>query len=244
MSGVAPEQVMADMATFADPAANTNMDDFKRAAEQREKQMKRDAKQMGVNAKKIDDLAKFAEATKVEDDTDAKARVLRKINGYQREFPERLVHCKVPKTFGAKATLEELKIHLADIEHELGKHGGLEVAKVGFVYLCGAIEDIQARTKILPYNLEHFGDFGQQCLQDRKMADGSVSQTTMVPLLKEFVVKYDDWFSTRVESRILLELIGLMRVCHKFNTDPTLKQRMTAAEQPASNAAAQAARKL
>jgi len=245
MNGVPAEQVMADMAAFIDPAINSNMDDFKRAAEQKEKLAKRDAKQMGVNAKKIEEVMKLAEETKQEDDTDAKAKVLRKINGYMREFPERLIHCKVPKTFSAKATLEELKIHLADIEHELGKSGGLEVAKKGFVTLCGLIEQVQEKTKILPYNLQHYGKIAEQSLQDRMMPDGKVSEAPMVPLLKEFVVKYDDWFSTRVESRILLEMLGMMVVCHKFNTDTVAQQRVEASTQKtAPPATAAAAKKL
>lgn len=233
------------MAMFVDPAANSNLDDFKRASEQKEKQTKRDAKQMGVNAKKVEEVMKFAEASKVEDDSDAKARILRKINGYQREFPERLVHCKVPKTFGAKATLEELKIHLADIEHELGKSGGLEVAKKGFVAVCGLIEQFQEKTKILPYNLQHYGKIAEQSLQDRMMEDGKVSEAPMIPLLKEFVVKYDDWFSTRIETRILLEMLGMMVICHKFNTDTTAQRTIqTATQKTAAPEAAKAARKL
>lgn len=246
MSGLPPDIVSADMATFVDPAANSNLENFARATEQREKQMKRDAKAMGVNAKKLEETVKFAEATKIpEDDTDAKAKILRKINGYQREFPERLVHCKVPKTFGAKATLEELKIHLADIEHELGKTGGLEVAKRGFVVVCGLIEQMQERTKILPYNLQHYSKIAEQSLQDRLMPDGKVSEAPMIPLLKEFMVKYDDWFSTRVEARFILEMVGLMAICHKMNTDATVQQRMAAATtQTAQAETAKAARKL
>ncbi len=246
MSGLPADIVSADMATFVDPAANSNLDDFKRAAEQREKLMKRDAKMMGMNTKKLEETVKFAEATKLpEDDTDAKAKILRKINGYQREFPERLVHCKVPKTFGAKATLEELKIHLADIEHELGKSGGFEMVKRGFVVLCGLVEQGQEKFHVLPYNLTHYGKIAEQSLQDRMMPDGKISEAPMIPLLKEFAVKWDDWFSTRVEARILLEMMGMMAICHKMNTDATMQQRMnTATAQPAQAETAKAARKL
>lgn len=246
MSGVPPDVVMADMAAFTDVGANSNLEDFKRATEQREKMAKRDAKATGVSAKKVEEVMKFAEISKPpEDDTDAKAKVLRKINGYFREFPDRLQHCKVPKTFGAKATLEEMKIHLSDIEHELGKSGGLEVAKRGFVMLCGFIEQAQEKTKILPYNLQHYSKIAEQSLQDRLKEDGNISEAPMIPLLKEFVVKYDDWFSTRVETRILLEMLGMMATCHRFNTDQVAQQHMAAARNTAAAPeVAKAAKKL
>lgn len=125
-----------------------------------------------------------------EDDTDKKAAIMRKIASYTREFPEKLADVKVPKTFATKATLEEMKMVLADIEHELGKSGAVEIVRNGFISLCSAIEQFQEKTHTLPYNLTNFGKMAEFSASYVKQPDGRTKEGEMVPLLKEFSIKY------------------------------------------------------
>lgn len=170
------------------------------------------------------------------DDADVKAGLLRKIAAYEREFSDRLDGVKVPKTFGAKASVEELKVRLADIEHELGKSGAMDYVRQGFVHMCKAIEGFQERSHVLPYNLKNFGDAAVVSVNTYQLPDGSVQVGHMLPLLKEFSIKYSDWFSSRVEMRILVAMAGMMAEVHRINEQaPEVAKKAT---KKTSNAAA------
>jgi hypothetical protein len=153
-----------------------------------------------------------------EDDTEARASILRKIQAYEREFGDRLGDIKTAKSFTAKANLDELKVRLADIEHELGKQGAFDIVRQGYVQLCKGIESFQERSHVLPYNLKNFGEAGLISASEFSLPDGSVQKGSMIPLLKEFSIKYSDWFSQRVEMRILIQMVGMMAEVHRINT--------------------------
>lgn len=153
------------------------------------------------------------------DDTEKRAAILRKISAYMQEFPQRLQHIKIPKTFGERATLDELKLLLADVEHELGKGGALDYVRQGFVKVCEGIESFNGRTKVLPYNLSNFGSAAVISVNDFQLADGTIQRGNMIPLLKEFSIKYSDWFSSRVEMRILVAMMGMMAEVHRMNSE-------------------------
>lgn len=204
-------QAAQDIAMFSEIGQNSNIDE--KAPKKPAKKVERAEKPM--TEKEIRTVA--AQFNPPIDDTDAKASVLRKIKAYEREFPEKLANMKTTKATEAKASLEELKIRLKDIEHELGKSGGLDMVRIGFVELCKGIERVQERTNILPYDLTHFGEVAVEAVNPRITADGSVHVGEVVPLLQEFVIKHDDWFSTRVEVRLALQVFSMMSAVDKMN---------------------------
>ncbi len=207
-------QAAQDLAMFSEVGQNSNLDE--KASKKPARKVERAEKSM--TEKEIRTVA--AQFNPPVDDTDAKASVLRKIKAYEREFPEKLANMKTTKATEAKASLEELKIRLKDIEHELGKSGGLDMVRIGFVELCKGIERVQLRTNVLPYDLTHFGEVAVEAVNPRiNPVDGSVQVGEVVPLLQEFVIKHDDWFSTRVEVRLALQVFAMMSAVDKMNKE-------------------------
>lgn len=243
-SGLDGATIAADMAAFGDIEQNSNFLDeiagIRPAEGKKEPKPRRQSKETVVTKKDLEAL----QQQPVIDDAAQKAAVERKIHAYMEKFPEKLNGFKLPKGFESRSTLEQLKKHLANIEHELGKSGGLELAKRGLVWLCQGVEKLQSQSHILPYNLTHFGDIAQQAVTDRQLPDGKISQGPMIPLLEEFVIKYDAWFSSKIESRIALELFSLMLLTHKMNTDGQVQAAMQGAQKKVSFAAAEAAKKV
>ena len=222
-----PSQVSEDFSAFAPDSEKTNAE-LQAMMKQQEKLAKRDAAQAKITAKQHEAAAKLIEVTKEQDDSDAKAAILRKIDAYQKNFKDRLQHVKVTKNTGAKASLEELKIHLADIENELGKSGGYAMARALFVNGCQKIEQVEAHYGILGMDLTHLGKVAEQSVSKRKGADGKIEDGPIEPLLQEFVIKYDSWFSTRVEIRLAIAVVELMAATHKMNSSE-VKEFMKAA---------------
>lgn len=173
------------------------------------------------------------------DDSEKKAAVLRKITSYMQEFPQRLQGIKIPKTAGERASLEELKMLLADVEHELGKSGSFDYVKQLFVKACEGVEKFNEERHILPYNLTHLGEVAVIQANDFRLEDGTVQHGEMVPLLKEISIKYGDWFSSRVEMRFLVAMAGLMSTVHKINTEaPAVAQKANTKKASGKSAAA------
>ena len=130
----------------------------------------------------------------LEDDSAQKAAVMRKITSYLREFPDKLGEHKLPKAFTQKATLAEMKMLLSDLEHEMGKSGAFDIVRSGFISLCSGIEQFQAKTKTLPYNLTNYGKMAEFSASHVRQPDGNIKTGEMVPLLKEFSIKYGKLF--------------------------------------------------
>lgn len=178
----------------------------------------------------------------LEDDSAAKAAVMRKITSYLREFPDKLGEHKLPKAFTQKATLAEMKMLLSDLEHEMGKSGAFDIVRSGFISLCSGIEQFQAKTKTLPYNLTNYGKMAEFSASHVRQPDGNIKTGEMVPLLKEFSIKYADWFSQRVEIRIALQMMSMMAELHRINTEvPVMAEK---AQKKASSSTAASAKNL
>lgn len=225
-------QVKADMNMFVDQFNNTN----ELADEKKSK------KEKAPPAPKVS----FAPAETLvppEDDSEAKASVMRKINAYEREFPEQLGEVKTTKQFAAKATLEEMKMKLADIEHELGKGAAFSFVTTGYQQACATIERIQASNPILPWNITNLGEASKLASSVYQLPDGSIHKGHMIAPLKELSIKYSDWFSQRVEVRIILGTIQMMQEVHRINTEGP-KVAKAAQEKKAPPKAAAAAKNL
>lgn len=244
-------QVSADAANFAAAASESSASaPYTKAMASKTEQAAREAKQEKISMKQLEQMEKLSVETRATDEADAKASLMRKINAYQRDFKERLGGLK-PMAKGAelKATAEELKMHLSDIEYELGKQGGYDIARYGFIEGMKKIEEFNAKYGYIKKNLTGFGTLAEQFVTARQVEDPNtgdikIMEGPMTPTLKEFVIKYDDWFSTRVEVRMLIQVIEMMNVCDRINSGE-LKQQFAAAQtKPASSAAAAKAKKL
>jgi len=221
-------QVKADMNMFVDGFNNSN-----ELAEE-----KKSKKEKAPPAPKVS-FAPSETLVPPEDDSEAKASVMRKINAYEREFSEQLSEVRTTKQFAAKASLEEMKMKLADIEHELGKGAAFSMVVAGYQQACATIEKVQAKTPFLPWNIANLGEASKLASSVYQLPDGSVHKGNMIAPLKELSIKYSDWFSQRVEVRIILGTIQMMQEIHRINTEgPKVAQAANEKKATAKTAAA------
>ena len=124
-------QVQDDFASFSAPDPKVAAANAKKQEAARKKEAELQKKLKPQQMKAADDLTK---KMKEEDEAVLKADLIQQLHDYMkliREYhPERAEFLKVPKNFGAKNTVEELRIWIRDVQTELGKKGGLEFAKV------------------------------------------------------------------------------------------------------------------
>lgn len=222
MNDLGDAQVMADMKEFTQeaPEAVTLAQKLK---ERMEAQRKHDEKLL--KPEQIKSARKFAEDMKHEDEKEDKAKVLRKIMSYLHTFPHLKERIHLPKAFGAKQSLDELHAVLSDIEHELGKQGGMEILSTLYFSALEFAEEAHHRFNPFGWRLDNLSAFARAQTQNPE-------KDRITPILAELAIKYDDWFSSSVEKRFILMNLTLFAAVHKMN-DPEVKQYQQAATQKA-----------
>lgn len=238
MASIPPAQVTADFAAFQQTTPGEAS-----FAKKLQEQQQKDAKkaEAALKPEQLKMAQKFIDQTKEEDQADKKAALLRKLTAYLKRYPDRLEFVKVPKTVGLKNTVEELKVYVADVEHELGRQGALDNVRTLYVEAMKGIETACEGVNPFGYNFTHLGrvaESGCAIVIDEK---GEKHEGRVVPLLEEFSIKHDDWFSTSIEVRLLLMTRQLMLECHRMNTSENgefMKKAQTTKASAASRAAA------
>jgi len=223
-----PAQIAADFAAFQQQPPN-EVHFAQKMAEQQEKQRAADEKLFSKKAAKVIDLAN---EIKEEDDSPQRAAVMRKINSYQNEFPARLEHMKIPK--GAafqKLTLDELKLLLANIQHEMGKKGGKALIYAGYMQLMVQGEQ---NGPLVGLNLQHLEAAASQNVYPRKLDDGTFVKGNIGELLDEVAIKYEDWLSQSVEVRLTVATVEMVLAVHRMNTNGSKEMIQKATETAAS----------
>jgi len=244
MPSLPPSQVSDDFAAFQQTTPQ-DASFAKKLREQQEKDAKKaeaalKPKQLEM-AQKLIDLGK---EQKEEETADLKAPLIRKINAYLKRYPDRLEHVKIPKTFGVKNTVDELKVFVKDIEHELGKKSGFEIARFAYVEGMKFLESTSATYNPFNLNLTNLGKLAEANTAVIVNKDGSRQEGPIAPVLEEFTIKHDNWFSTSVEVRLVITTMELVMACHRMNSPEVQATVKTAQTTPASTTAKNAAKNL
>ena len=208
-------------------AGDTAMFDLKppvdKTAQAAKKKQQDELKKRDLEMKKkqMEMTEKLIETTKDEDTADERASLVRKIHAYNKKFPEKLKGMNVTQAKGQKATIEELRQQLSDIEHELGKSGGIELAVEAYVGAMKTAEQIHYSWNPLKLKLTGLGQVTE------------ANTGKLMELLEEFAIKHERWFSQSVEVRILGFTAMLIRAVHAANTEAELKSAQKAQQAPA-----------
>lgn len=216
-------QAQEDFKTFmeADPALKKEQ---KKEADAAKKQKGELTKEQVKLAGKFTEEMKQQKQEQVE--AKEKEELIRKLGDYiahmKQYYPEKLEALKVPKTFGAKNTLQELRVWVLQAEHELNKTGGLQTLEAAWRHGFAALEKFNSQFDPLGLDLTNLGTAAKFSLEPRQV---QTEQGVIVvpgpakPLLSEFAVKYSSWFSSSVEWRL-----GLMVVQMVIAVDTANKQ--------------------
>ena len=210
-------QVQEDFASFSAP-------DPKVAAANRKKQEAAEKKeadlQKRLKPEQLKAASKLTEKMKDENEAVIKADLIQKLTDYMKlikEYhPERLQWLKIPSTFGAKTSIEQLRIWIRDCQTELGKKGGLDFAMILWKEGFKQLENVSERTGLA--DLEGLGRVAELSITPRRMPDGEIVPGPATPTLAEFCVYHSAWFSTSVNMRMALLVGNMVQEVHRMNT--------------------------
>jgi len=208
--------VQEDFAAFSAP-------DPKQAAAEakiREAQMKKEADlEKKLKPQQMKAAAELTEQMKSEQEAVMKADLIQKLHDYlklMKEYhPERLEFLRIPKNFGAKNSIEELRVWIRDCETELSKKGGLEFAKVLWVE---GFKNLELLSEYTPAKFQGLGQVAELMIRDRQLQDGTIVHGPAIPTLAEFCVYHSNWFQTSVDVRMLLMVGNMLADVHRYNT--------------------------
>lgn len=209
-----------DFAAFTapDPAAMASQ---KKEAETKAKE--REKKEKILKPEQLKAAKELTESMKADKEASEKSDLIQRIRDYlkliQEYHPERLEYVRVPKTFGPKNTVDELRVWVKDLENELGKKGGLDTVKMLWVE---GLKLAEKSGSMFGLNLKGCGIVAENSVANRQLPDGSVVVGPAVPTLAEFAVKYSSWFSTSVEMRLALMTMNIISAVHRMNSGADL----------------------
>ena len=141
----------------------------------------------------------------VEDENLFKNAEIRKITKYLKAFPQKLDGLKLPRDLSRKS-LSELKELRKLVEHELGSSAPIDLLGLGYIALMKKAEEQKSSLEFLGMNLSGLGRVAETTFTD-----------TMRPLFEEFVIKYDEYFTSKVEVRIVQATISVFLQTHRLN---------------------------
>ena len=213
--------VSADFQNFPQTEPQTAKEIKARKAKD-EAMAKRDKKLM--EERQFQAADKLVAATKEKDAEDQRAaefderiKVIRKIRSYVKAFPDSLKEFGLTSSKEAKMSLEELKIHLIDIEYHLGKRGGAELLASGFKEGLRNLDMV---------NLAFGNPFNLNLKNIDKVADAQM-KPKFDPLFTELVCKYENLFSVSVEARLVVAVVELVMTVNRVNKmDDALRKPM------------------
>lgn len=199
MDGIAS----ADAKRFGAPVPNKQT--AKVQKQESQKLTKKQIEAMKQMNKVVDE--KKAERT-VEQEAAERAQLLRKIQNYQKHFPEKTAGL-APKRMSVKHSATELKTIVEQIETELGMSGGIEFVVNSFSNAGSVLENLTDRWNPLGLQLR-----GPISLDQTLRAN----RANWEPLAVEFAIKYERWFCMGVEARIISFFATLVLTVHRANS--------------------------
>lgn len=236
---ISAAQVQSDMSAFSQAPpeerekAEKEMAKRQKEAEARMKAAKKQAELL--QPKQLEMAQKLVDLEKEEDSPEEKARLIRKIQAYLKKFKGRLENVTIPKTFSAKNSVEDLRGYIATIEAELGRKGGAEIAQRLYVEGLKAVESYTNHGQLVGMNLHNLGLVAEGQTLQRRLPSGEIITPPIGVLLEEFAIKYDDWFTSSVETRLLVATAEMVLAVHKMNSPEAQEGLRRAQETEASD---------
>jgi hypothetical protein len=156
----------------------------------------------------LDAVEKLSDAAKHEREADEKSILVRRINQYYSAFADRITY-KLPRNFGVKQTLEEVKDVLRNVELDLHASGSADYACMLYEQGIGMVQDLSKW-----YNPLKLALSGPKA--DLK---GTVEaqRSAWVPIMQELAIKYERWFAVGPERRLLFFTASLITQVHRAN---------------------------
>lgn len=210
-------QIASDMAAFSAPPPAEAAAAAKERA-RREKDNK-------VTPDQIKAAKELAEQIKEEKEATTKALLIRQLMDYlkhiQEFYPERVQYLNIPKNFQTKATIEQLRVYIADVKAELGKKSGLETLKVLWTQAGIAFEKLNENERF-GLKVQGLGQAAENSVLSRRVTlpDGSTQVVVgpAIPTLAEFAVAHSNWFQSSVDWRMCMMAVELVMGVHRMNS--------------------------
>lgn len=149
-----------------------------------------------------------------EDEENEKAEIRLKIDRYYSVFFDRLRFEK-PK-LSVKSSIEDHRLSLSTVEKDLNSANGLTALKMMVRGMFGFLEATTASIPELGLNLSGL---------DNAFA---TNEKSLEPTLEEMSIKHASWFAVSVERRLVYELMQIIAMTHKMNTDSEFAAKMHA----------------
>lgn len=187
----------------------------------REAMAKRDKQ---IEERQFKAAEKLVAATKEKDQEDERAaelderiKVIRKIRSYVKAFPDSLREFSLTPAKEAKMSLEELRIHLQDIENHLGKRGGTDLLVTMFK---------EGFTNLEWFNMVIGNPFNLNLTNMDKVVQAQM-KPKFEPLFTELICKYENLFSMSVEARLVIAVAETVMTVNRVNQmDEALRKPM------------------
>lgn len=227
MPSLPPGMITDDVAMFA-PTPKDGKGLARKMMDEQAKLEARD-KPPKISSAQLKAAEKVGEAMQETQEKPQREMYIRKITAYKKKFAEKLQDIAVPKDLSKKSAFE-LKLMHDEIVATLGRSSGVELCAFAVATGMKWGEQLHYTWNPAKLNLSGLG-----------AATEAAMPTTFLPLLEEFVIKYDSWFTSSVETRIVQAVIGLVMAVHRANSDQS-KQFMERATQ--KNASADLSEKL
>lgn len=215
-------QAADDFTAFTAPDPETAAQLKKKSAAAKEKNK--------ITPENLKAAEKLGEDLKAEKEAGKKSELIQRISDYIKHikefYPERVEFIKVPKTYGPKNSVAELTVWVKDLENELGKRGGLDVAKVVYVEAFTWLEKLNEKTDLGLKGIEMAARMslanrryepGTMIPGTARISEGEIVPGPAVPTLAELCVKYSSWMSASVEVRFGLMIANMISSVRRAN---------------------------
>lgn len=167
---------------------------------------------------------------KEEKDALEKAALIRKIQEYlkliRKYHPEKEEFIKVPKNFGLRTPLPELKVVLDDIQAELSRSSAVDSMKWIWMEGFSQWEKLNEGERF-GMKMNGIGMAARNAVLSRQMPDGTIIPGPSVPLLEEFVIEYPGLFQSSVKFRLAQEVIQMIVAVHRMNASMDVQRAAT-----------------
>lgn len=163
-----------------------------------------------VTKAELDAVDQLATASRHQDEIARKTQIVRQVEQYYKRCGDRIDY-KKPRGFSTKMTLAELEEVQANVEMDLNAHGGQKYAALMFQQGVGFFQDVTVNW-FNPLDLALAGPKA-----DLK-GTVAVSEKEWRPIVEELAIKYERWFASGPERRLLMFMASMVMQVHGANT--------------------------
>lgn len=212
MPALPPGMVAMDNSLFKNAAQGNKKPVTRELQEEQEKAAKQEKPapapkaSKGPTAAQLKMMEKANEQAQDEKERPVREALVRKVQAYLQKFPDKFDHILVPKDLRTMP-LQQLQLLHAEILSILGRGTGEQQCKWALVEGMRWGEELHHRWNPLGYNLNGL-----------TMATLAEMPTTFEPLIAEFVIKHDEWFTSSVEMRIIQAIFGIVTAVNQANS--------------------------